>query len=93
MLRYGSCTAPEKITREAGLYGDVNGDGVVDMADLAALARHVARIELLADLSRADINNDGRISAADVTMLAQILTDAGGTVYQIQDDVSVRSVS
>ena len=93
MLRYGSCTAPEKITREAGLYGDVNGDGVVDMADLAALARHVARIELLADLSRVDINNDGRISAADVTMLAQILTDAGGTVYQIQDDVSVRSVS
>ena len=71
----------------------MNGDGVVDMADLAALARHVARIELLADLSRADINNDGRISAADVTMLAQILTDAGGTVYQIQDDVSVRSVS
>ena len=93
MLRYGSCTAPEKITREAGLYGDVNGDGVVDMADLAALARHVARIEFLIDTWRADINNDGRISAADVTMLAQILADAGGTVYQVQDDVSVRCVS
>ena len=99
-LQYGSCTAPEKIVRgEGGLYGDVNGDGVVDMADLAALTRHVARIELLTDLSRADINGDGRISAADVTALARMLTGTGdtepepGTVYQVQEDTGVRKVS
>ena len=99
-LQYGSCTAPEKIVRgEGGLYGDVNGDGVVDMADLAALTRHVARIELLTDLSRADINGDGRISAADVTALARMLTGTGdtepepGTAYQVQEDTGVRKVS
>ena len=99
-LQYGSCTAPEKIVRgEGGLYGDVNGDGVVDMADLAALTRHVARIELLTDLSRADINGDGRISAADVTALARMLTGTGdtepepGTDYQVQEDTGVRKVS
>ena len=53
--------------------GDVNGDGAVNNLDLTKLLRHVAKIELLEDDSRADINDDGDIDAADVTALAKII--------------------
>ena len=54
-------------------YGDVDGNGSVNNTDLTALLRHVAKIELLSDTSRADINKDGNIDAADVTSLAKML--------------------
>lgn len=57
--------------------GDVNGDGTVDTADLDALVRHVACIEELGDLSRADIDGDGDIDADDITVLAQMLQQMG----------------
>ena len=53
--------------------GDVTGDRKVDSADLTALLRHVAKIQLLGNTSNADVNNDGNIDAADVTMLARKL--------------------
>ena len=57
--------------------GDVNGDGTVDTADMDALVRHVACIEELGDLSRADIDGDGDIDADDITVLAQMLQQMG----------------
>ena len=72
--------------------GDVNGDGIVDEGDLRALARHVAGIESLKDLSNADINGDGFISAADLTALARILqsktTDAAAQTVDVPVMVS-----
>lgn len=58
---------------ETSITGDVNGDGVVDQADLVALARFMAGIDDLEDISRADINGDGIYSAADLTALARML--------------------
>ena len=53
--------------------GDVNGDGAVNDLDLTELLRHVAKIELLEDDSRADVNGDIVINAADVAALAKML--------------------
>ena len=58
---------------ETSITGDVNGDGVVDQADLVALARFMAGIDQLEDTTRADINGDGIYSAADLTALARML--------------------
>ena len=58
---------------ETSITGDVNGDGVVDQADLVALARFMAGIDQLEDTARADINGDGIYSAADLTALARML--------------------
>ena len=58
---------------ETSITGDVNGDGVVDQADLVALARFMAGIDDLEDTARADINGDGIYSAADLTALARML--------------------
>lgn len=64
---------------EASITGDVNGDGVVDQADLVALARFMAGIDDLEDTTRADINGDGIYSAADLTALARMLEAQQGT--------------
>ena len=64
---------------ETSITGDVNGDGVVDQADLVALARFMAGIDDLEDTTRADINGDGILSAADLTALARMLEEQQGT--------------
>ena len=64
---------------ETSITGDVNGDGVVDQADLVALARFMAGIDDLEDTTRADINGDGIYSAADLTALARMLEEQQGT--------------
>lgn len=64
---------------ETSTIGDVNGDGVVDQADLVALARFMAGIDDLEDTTRADINGDGIPSAADLTTLARMLEAQQGT--------------
>ena len=64
---------------ETSTIGDVNGDGVVDQADLVALARFMAGIDDLEDTTRADINGDGIYSAADLTALARMLEAQPGT--------------
>ena len=54
--------------------GDVNGDGRVNANDLTALARHIARIELITRSSRlknADVNGDQQVTADDLTHLGQ----------------------
>lgn len=64
---------------ETSITGDVNGDGVMDQADLVALARFMAGIDQLEDTIRADINGDGILSAADLTALARMLEAQQGT--------------
>ena len=62
--------------KDATIRGDINGNGSLDDADLTALLRHVAQIELITDseaLGRANIDGIGDIDAADVTALAQML--------------------
>ena len=71
---------------ETSTIGDVNGDGVVDQADLVALARFMAGIDDLEDTTRADINGDGIYSAADLTALARMLEAQQGTQMDDADE-------
>ena len=51
--------------------GDVNGDGVVDASDVAALVNEVLGLSDIA--AAADINGDGVVNAGDVTALVNLL--------------------
>ena len=71
-VKYGKMipALPEVIV----VLGDVNLDKDVNAKDLTALARHVAKIQLITDrnaLLNADVNGDGAIDAKDLTKLAR----------------------
>ena len=52
------------------LLGDVNGDGVVDSADLDIVNSQIGQ-PTNGENFRSDINNDGVISASDVRIVTQ----------------------
>lgn len=53
------------------LYGDVNGDGTIGMADVTLIQNYLASAAILneAQLQRADVNADGKVSIQDVTCI------------------------
>ena len=64
----------------ATLRGDTDGNGVVNAADLTALARHIGNIEAILErvlLLNADVDSDSAIGAADLTALARIVGRIG----------------
>ena len=70
-VTYGNTTVVLSNFRSAGvLIGDVNGDGVVNLLDVAPF------VEALADgtfVPEADINQDGTVDLLDVAPFVQIL--------------------
>lgn len=54
--------------KEAGVAGDINGDGVVDVSDVTALINKILGTAEFAD-EVCDINGDGEINVSDVTQL------------------------
>lgn len=52
--------------------GDVNGDGNIDVSDIAAVSAHIGGTKALdeAAAARADINGDGNIDITDLSMIA-----------------------
>ena len=66
------------------LPGDVNGDGTVDVADIAAIIDVMAGVSLNPDADpeaddnlKADVNGDGTVDVADIAMVIDIM--AGNT--------------
>jgi len=55
------------------LYGDVNGDGEIDGADVTRLRRYIAGWDVEIDHDAADVNDDGEIDGADVTRLRRYI--------------------
>jgi len=53
----------------ATIYGDVNGDGEVNTADITLLRRYVAGWDITINLAAADVNGDGEVNTADITLL------------------------
>ena len=58
------------------LYGDVNGDGKIDVTDVTMLQRRIAQLLTEAErakfqLQNADVSGDGKIDVTDVTLLQQ----------------------
>ncbi len=72
----GSVTITVTYTKNApaGLLGDVNCDGVVDMKDVTALNAYLVNSgEISAEgLANADVSGDGNIDAYDSTLIAMI---------------------
>lgn len=69
VISYGSKTCLLTLTVKA--MGDVDGDTVVDAADLLALEQHILNVGVLdsAALENADMNNDGVIGSSDMVIL------------------------
>ena len=73
----------EAPTKEPEVLGDVNGDGVISIADATTLQKHLANIVDFDDeqLAVADTNGDGSVSIADATQiqkyLAQLIPSLG----------------
>lgn len=55
------------------LYGDIDGDGVIDVLDAGLLIQHCNALRTLTEeqLSAADLNGDGDITLDDAALLAQ----------------------
>ena len=79
VLRVDGTVAAGKITVKSVLYGDVNGNGVVDMSDLITLRRHLAGWEgyELENLNQEamDVFADGDINMNDAIALARHLAE------------------
>ncbi len=59
------------------LYGDVNNDGVINVADATLVQKHAADIIKLTDdqLKRADVNFDGTVNVHDSTLIRKYAAD------------------
>ena len=59
------------------LYGDVNNDGVINVADATLVQKHAADIIKLTDdqLKRADVNFDGIVNVHDSTLIRKYAAD------------------
>ena len=61
--------------KKAPAKGDLNQDGIVDVADVTLLVNKLLGIAVLDD-SQCDLNHDGIVDVADVTTLVNIVTVA-----------------
>ena len=55
--------------------GDVNGDGIFNMADAALVRRYVANLNVTIDTSAADVNKDGKIDMVDYALMRRALAN------------------
>jgi hypothetical protein len=57
------------------LFGDVNGDGVINQADITLITRHLLGhdVDALINLEAADVNSDGVINQADITLITRFI--------------------
>ncbi|MDQ2084880.1 glycoside hydrolase family 11 protein [Herbivorax sp. ANBcel31] len=58
------------------IYGDLNGDGVIDSSDYTLLQRYILEIPVsIDDISVADLNGDGVIDSTDATLLSRYILE------------------
>ena len=64
----------------AGIMGDVNGDGVVDVEDVVGIVNYILN-EPADDFieANADLNGDGKIDVDDVVTVVNIILDSFGS--------------
>ena len=69
---YTPYTYPHPLRGEAILEGDVDGDGLVDMADIQACANHILGFHDWGEA--ADVNGDGQVNVLDVQWIVAVLS-------------------
>ena len=69
---YGDLDEPQILTIDVVIKGDVNGDGRVNVSDVAALINMILGIVPM-NQSAADVNGDGRVNVSDVSALINII--------------------
>ena len=57
------------------LYGDANGDGTVDVADVVLLAQAIAEYDVTVDESAANVDGIGGVDVTDLVLLKQYLAE------------------
>ncbi len=94
----GGTAAPGYFTEKIiQIMGDVNGDGVVDVADAVETVNYIlGNASTIFNKSNADMNSDGKISVFDVTAIINIIlsgSDNPATSRMLeQDDETLESV-
>lgn len=58
---------PAQLNAKLNLYGDVTGDGTIDLFDILRINAHVKEVSILSgyDFATSDVNNDGEIDLFD----------------------------
>ena len=70
----GGASAPGYLTEKiAFLLGDVNGDGMVDVADITALTNHFKGTTGNFNSEAADVDGDGQVTSADIPALVNLV--------------------
>jgi hypothetical protein len=70
---YTPYTYPHPLRGEATLEGDVNADGLVDIADIRACLGHILGTQDWGEA--ADVNGDGKVDALDIQWIVNNLLD------------------
>ena len=55
------------------MYGDVNGDGIVNLLDLMAMRKYLAKWSVSVDTEATDCNADGNINLLDLMLMRKYL--------------------
>ena len=63
------------VAEDKEVIGDVNGDGIFNMADAALVRRYVANLNVTIDISAADVNKDGKIDMVDYALMRRALAN------------------
>ncbi|MCQ2405415.1 MAG: dockerin type I repeat-containing protein, partial [Clostridia bacterium] len=65
--------AATETTSDVAIYGDANGDGVVNLKDVLVARKYVAGIETEIDLVTSDVNQDGAVNMKDILLIRKFI--------------------
>jgi len=54
-------------------YGDATGDGKVNLADVSATLKHIAKWDIEIDTDLADVNRDSKVNMTDASMILKYI--------------------